>query len=187
MVFGMTCLAAITRMAAGRNWDLIQALLDWLPLDGPSVWIALSVGFGPVNRSKNGAHGNNYRQQHKRGSKRHLVCDGQGTALAIELTGANCHDSTQALPVLDALPLLQGPSWSPRCRPDSLLGDRASMPAAFGVPCVGAESCLESQCAIRNMVAGRGDGAGSSNVPYLWLNQFPHLPVRYEKRTDIPH
>jgi hypothetical protein len=57
MVSGMTCLAAITRMAAGWNWDLIQALLDWLSLDGQIDWAdSLSVGFCPINRSKNRAH-----------------------------------------------------------------------------------------------------------------------------------
>jgi len=54
-----------------------------------------------------------------------LICDGHGIPLAIKLTGANCHDSTQALPLLDGIPSLQGPRGRPRCRPDSLLGDRA--------------------------------------------------------------
>jgi transposase len=61
----------------------------------------------------------------KRGSKRHLICDGRGVPLAIELTGANCHDSTQALPLLDAIPPLQALRGRPRCRPDCILGDRA--------------------------------------------------------------
>jgi len=54
-----------------------------------------------------------------------LICDGRGIPLAIELTGANCHDSTQALPLLDAIPPLQGLRGRPRCRPDCILGDRA--------------------------------------------------------------
>jgi hypothetical protein len=33
----------------------------------------------------------------KRGSKRHLICDGSGVPLAIQLTGANRNDSQQAL------------------------------------------------------------------------------------------
>jgi len=54
-----------------------------------------------------------------------LIFDSRGIPLAIELTGANCHDSTQALPLLDAIPPLQGLRGRPRCRPDCLLGDRA--------------------------------------------------------------
>jgi transposase len=61
----------------------------------------------------------------KRGSKRHLICDGRGIPLAIELTGANCHDSTEALPLLAAIPPLQGPRGRPRCRRDCILADRA--------------------------------------------------------------
>jgi transposase len=44
--------------------------------------------------------GANPTDRAKRGSKRHLICDGRGIPLAIELTGANCRDSTQALPLL---------------------------------------------------------------------------------------
>ena len=54
-----------------------------------------------------------------------MICDGHGIPLAIKLTGANCHDSTLALPLVDGIPLLQGPPGRPRCRPDSVLGDRA--------------------------------------------------------------
>ena len=54
-----------------------------------------------------------------------LICDGHDTPLAIKLTRANIHDSTQALPLLDGIPSLQGRRGRPRCRPDSLLGDRA--------------------------------------------------------------
>src|SRR5947209_2492777 len=108
--------------------------------------------------------GPNPTDRAKRGSKRHLICDGHGIPLAIKLTGANCHDSTQALPLLDGIPLLQGPRGRPRCRPDSVLGDGPTMPSAFAVLCVAAKSCLGSQCAIRSMVAGWGDYAGLWNV-----------------------
>jgi transposase len=53
------------------------------------------------------------------------MCDGQGVPLAIHLTGANCHDSQQALRLVDAVPQLQGERGRPRCRPDCVLGDRA--------------------------------------------------------------
>jgi len=66
--------------------------------------------------------GPNPTDRAKCGSKRHLICDGHGIPLAIQLTGANCHDSTQALPLLDAIPLLQGLRGRPRCRPDCIGG-----------------------------------------------------------------
>src|SRR5262249_1679639 len=48
-----------------------------------------------------------------------------GTPLAVRLTGANRHDSTEALPLVDAIPSLQGERGRPRCRPDRIYGDRA--------------------------------------------------------------
>ena len=93
---------------------------------------------------------------------------------------------TQALPLLDGIPLLQGPRGRPRCRPDSMLGDRAyDAELAFAVLCAAAKSCLGSQCAIRSMVAGWGDCAGLWERTFAWLNQFRRLRVRYEKRPDM--
>jgi transposase len=60
----------------------------------------------------------------KLGSKRHLICDGRGVPLAIQVTGANRNDSQQALALVDAIPLLQGERGRPRHRPDSVSGDR---------------------------------------------------------------
>ena len=120
-------LAAVARLAAGRNlgfnpfctaglafarWpDRLVACCYRQLFRAHSFW-GLLTGPNPTYRAK-------------RGSKRHLICDGHGIPLAIKLTGANCHDSTQALPLLDDIPPLQGPRGRPRCRPDSVLGDRA--------------------------------------------------------------
>jgi transposase len=60
----------------------------------------------------------------KRGSKRHLICDGRGVPLAVRLTGANRHDSQEALALVDAIPPLHGERGRPRLRPDCVLGDR---------------------------------------------------------------
>ncbi len=42
-----------------------------------------------------------------------MICDGQGLPLAVRLTGANRHDSTEALPLVDAIPPLQGERGRP--------------------------------------------------------------------------
>jgi Transposase DDE domain len=44
----------------------------------------------------------------KRGSKRHLICDGRGVPLAVGLTAANRNDSQEALALVDAIPPLHG-------------------------------------------------------------------------------
>jgi len=58
------------------------------------------------------------------GSKRHLICDGNGIPLVIQLTGANSSDSRQAISLVDSIPPLQGDRGRPRRRPDCVLGDR---------------------------------------------------------------
>ena len=55
----------------------------------------LQTGLNPTDRAK-------------LGSKRHVICDGRGIPLAIQLTGANRNDSQQALTLVDAVPTLQG-------------------------------------------------------------------------------
>ena len=68
--------------------------------------------------------GPNPTDRAKLGSKRHLICDGRGVPLAIQLTGANRNDSQEALALVDAIPLLQGERGRPRHRPDCVIGDR---------------------------------------------------------------
>src|SRR5499425_753478 len=108
--------------------------------------------------------GANPTDRAKRGSKRHLICDGHGIPLAIRLTGANCHDSTQALPLLDGIPSLQGPRGRPRCRPDSVLGDRA-YDAEYLRHALRTRQVFP-RLAMRNTKhgSGLGDGAGLWNA-----------------------
>jgi len=85
----------------------------------------LSVSLGEPRHDVAGTQtGPNPTDRAKLGSKRHLICDGQGVPLAIQLTGANRNDSQQALSLVDVLSLLQGERGRPRHRPDCVLGDR---------------------------------------------------------------
>ena len=59
------------------------------------------------------------------GTKRHLVIDGNGTALGVRLRGPNCHDSRMLTPALDAmLDVLTSRRGRPRRRPDKLHADK---------------------------------------------------------------
>ena len=120
--------------------------------DPGSFW-GLQTGPSPTDRAK-------------RGSKRHLICDGRGVPLVIQLTGANRNDSQQALALVDAIPSLQGERGRPWHRPDCVLGDRGydaesirrGLRARHIVPLL----------AKRNTDHGSwGDGAGWSNGPSL--------------------
>ena len=114
-----------------------------------------------------------------------MICDGRGIPLAIRLTGANCHDSTQALPLLEAVPPLQGPRGRPRCRPYSVLGDRAY--DAENIRRTMRARRILPRLAMRNTRHGSGLGRWRWVVErtFAWLNQFRRLRVRYEKRADI--
>jgi transposase len=105
--------------------------------------------------------------------------------LAIELTGANCHDFTQALPLLDAIPPLQGLRGRPRCRPDCLLGDRAY--DAEKIRCALRARHITPLLAMRNTENGSGLGRWRWVIErtFAWLNQFRRLRLRYEKRADM--
>jgi transposase len=129
--------------------------------------------------------GPNPTDRAKLGSKRHLICDGQGVPLAIQLTGANRNDSQQALPLVDAIPLLQGERGRPRHRPDCVLGDRGHDAEAIRQGMRGRR--ILPLLAMRNTEHGSGLGRWRWVVErtFAWLNQFRRLRVRYEKRADI--
>src|ERR1035437_3619717 len=129
--------------------------------------------------------GPNPTDRAKLGSKRHLICDGRGVPLAIQLTGANRNDSQQALALVDAIPLLQGKRGRPRHRPDSVLGDHGYDAEAIrqGLR----DRRIIPFLAKRNTEHGSGLGLWRWVVErtFAWLNQFRRLRVRYEKRADI--
>jgi len=114
-----------------------------------------------------------------------VICDGQGVPLAVRLTGANRHDSKEALPLVDAIPPLQGERGRPRCRPDCILGDRAYDAAAIRTGLRARH--IVPLLAVRRTTHGSGLGRFRWVVErtFAWLNQFRRLRVRYEKRADI--
>jgi len=129
--------------------------------------------------------GPNPTDRAKRGSKRHLICDGQGVPLAVRLTGANRNDSQEALALVDAIPPLRGECGRPRCRPVCVHGDRGYDAAAIRRG-LRARHIL-ALLAMRRTKNGSGLGRWRWVVErtFAWLNQFRRLRVRYDKRADI--
>ena len=178
-------LAAVARLATGGNLatdpllparlagplraDRLVAGSGGRQFDPGSFWGA-QTGPSPTDRAK-------------LGSKRHLICDGRGVPLAIQLTGANRNDSQQALALVDAIPSLQGERGRPRHRPDCVLGD----------PGYDAESIRQGLrdrriipfLAKRNTEHGSGLGRWRWVVErtFAWLNQFRRL----EKCSFVRH
>src|ERR1043166_2541824 len=86
------------------------------PVDSRCFWGALT-GRNPTDRAK-------------KGTKRHLLVDRRGIPLALRITGANRHDSTQAMALIDAIPPIRCRGRGrPRRKPRDVYGDRA-----YGTP-----------------------------------------------------
>jgi transposase len=162
------------------------ALLDWLARSDQIDWSRAVVDSCSVRAVCGGDQtGPNPTDRAKRGSKRHLICDGRGVPLAVRLTGANRNDSQEALALVDAIPPLQGARGRPRRRPDSVVGDRGYDAEAIrsGLRTRGILPLL----AMRRTKHGSGLGTWRWVVErtFAWLNQFRRLRVRYDKRADI--
>jgi transposase len=184
---GMTCWRRLRDWQQAGVWDLIHfALLDWLARDDQIDWSRAVVDSCSIRAVHGGDQtGPNPTDRAKRGSKRHLMCDGRGVPLAVRLTGANRNDSQEALALVDAIPPLHGERGRPRQRPDCVLGDRGYDTAAIrhGLRARG----ILPLVAKRRTTHGSGLGRWRWVVErtFAWLNQFRRLRVRYDKRADI--
>jgi transposase len=95
---GMACWRRLRDWQQAGVWDLIHfALLDWLARDDQIDWSQAVVDSCRTRAVYGGDQtGPNPTDRAKRGSKRHLICDGRGVPLAVRLTGANRKDSQEA-------------------------------------------------------------------------------------------
>jgi transposase len=105
--------------------------------------------------------------------------------LAVRSTGANRHDVTELLALVDAVPLVAGKVGRPRHRPDRVQGDRAygswyyrQMLWLRGIEPVLAERRTEHG-------SGLGVFRWVVERTLSWLHQYRRLRVRYEKLSEI--
>jgi transposase len=114
-----------------------------------------------------------------------VIADARGIPLAVKLTGANRHDVTQLLPLVEAIPPMAGKIGRPRQRPDQVQGDRGydSEPHRQALR----RKQIEPVLAKRR--TGHGSGLGIFRWvierTLAWLHQNRRLRVRYERRADI--
>jgi len=129
--------------------------------------------------------GPNPTDRAKSGSKHHIITDANGIPLAATLTAANVPDVTQLLPLVDAIPPVQGKRGRPRRRPQSLFADKAydSMAHRLLLCIRGIEPVIPKR--------GTDEQPGLGAVRWVvertlsWLHQYRRLRVRYERRDDI--
>lgn len=101
------------------------------------------------------------------------------------LSGANRHDVTHLLALVESIPAVGGKPGRPRRRPQALLGDRAYASKA-------AEAWLRAH-RIKPIIAHKRDrhGSGLGQQRWVvertlsWLHQHRRLRLRYERRADI--
>lgn len=105
--------------------------------------------------------------------------------MAATLTGANAHDVTQLVPLVESIPPVRGRRGRPRRRPQRVQGDRAydSQPHRRELRRLGIASTLARR------YTEHGSGLGKTRWvverTLAWLHQFRRLRVRYERRADI--
>jgi transposase len=124
---GYTCLRRLRQWQKAGVWQRVfETLLAELQASHKIDWYRALVDSASVRAPCGGDKtGPNPTDRRKLGSKHHLLTDAQGIPLAMTLTGANRHDVTQLLPLLDKVPHVKGKRGAPRCRPKQLQGDRA--------------------------------------------------------------
>jgi transposase len=119
------------------------------------------------------------------GSKHHVATDGQGIPLATIVTGANEHDVTQLIPLIDRIPSLRQRDGTRRRRPVIAIADRAYDSSEH-------RKALKRR-GIGSLIARRGVGHGSGlgrlrwvvERTHSWLHQNRRLRVRFERLPSL--
>ena len=124
---GLTCWRRLRRWHKAGVWQrLFESLLAELQKAHKIDWYRALVDSASVRAPSGGRKtGPNPTDRRKAGSKHHVLTDAKGVPLATILTGANRHDVTQLLPLLDKIPPVRGQRGRPRTRPKQVQGDRA--------------------------------------------------------------
>ncbi len=111
------------------------------------------------------------------GSKHHLLVDGNGIPLAWTLTGANRHDVTQLIPLLDRT--------AASGTPGRITADRAydSRTRRAELQTRGIAAEIPGRCQEHG--SGLGRYRWVVERTFAWLHQLKRLLVRYDRRADI--
>jgi transposase len=183
---GVTCWRRLRDWQKAGVWRrLWRALLDTLGHSGLVDWSRASLDSASIPAKKGGKAGPNPVDRGRPGSKRHLLVDGNGTPLAVTLTGAQVHDSKVFEHLIDGVEPIRSPTGRPRKRPDKVHSDKV----------YDFSRCLEvfRRRGIRARIARRGIDSSERlgrhrwvvERTLAWLSCYRKLTVRYERRADI--
>ena len=124
---GHTCRRKLLKWHRAGVWEqLFEAILAELNHQGRVYWKRAIVDSASVRAPRGGKKtGKNPVDRRKLGTKTHLLTDAKGTPLSFRITGANRHDVTQLIALVEGIPPIRGRRGRPRSRPDRVQGDRA--------------------------------------------------------------
>ncbi len=103
---GVTCWRRLQDWQRAGVWKTLHEIqLAFLQAEEQIDWSKAIVDSASSRAIEGGEKtGPNPVDRAKTGSKHHVISNGNGIPLATELTGANRHDVTQLLPLIDAIP-----------------------------------------------------------------------------------
>lgn len=112
------------------------------------------------------------------------MTDATGVPLVAQVTAANEHDVTTALPLVTEIPAVPGKPGRPKQYPDSLVADKA-------FDCKALRGLL-SWLGIEPHIPKRGEhesGLGKTRWfierTLSWLHQFRRLRIRWDRKSNI--
>jgi transposase len=184
---GRTCRETLVAWWRAGIWQqLHEVLMAELQGAGLIDWSRALIDSAASKAPEGGEMtGPNPTDRRKKGSKHHVITAAAGVPLAATLTGANRHDSTQMIPLVDAIPPIRGRRGRPRRRPERLQGDRAydSEPGREELRRRG----IAPELARRNTPHGSGLGTTRWFVERTlsWLHQFGRLRIRWDRQPEI--
>ncbi len=124
---GHTCRRRLIEWDERGVWTrLWHSILSELQSEGQLSWERGVVDSSSVRAGHGGEKtGKNPTDRGKLGSKHHLLVEGHGIPLATRLTGANRHDISALINLVESIPQVRGKRGRPRQKPKRVQGDRA--------------------------------------------------------------
>jgi transposase len=185
---GSTCWRRFTLWTQAGVWpQLHRRLLNLLGTRGEVDLETVVVDSASVRAKKGGDHtGPSPVDRAKKGCKRHVITEADGTPLIVVCTPGNVRDDTPFLAMLDSTPPVRMPAGPPRYLPRRVMGD-AAYGQTFIIPRV-----IERR--IVPLLAPRSTpghpvkhGSGMGRVRYVvertiaWLGNFRRIDRCYER------
>lgn len=182
----MTCLRRLKRWhQSGVFQKLYEVLLAELNGADKIDWSRALVDSATRKASSGGAKtGPNPTDRRKLGSKVHVLVDAKGIPWAIQVTGANTHDVTQVIPLVDGVPKVRGKKGRPRQRPDRVQGDRGYDPEPLRDQL--RRRGIAPQLVKRRTEHGSGLGKTRWSVErtLAWFKRYGKIRIRTEQRAE---